>query len=408
MKKRKVGILILHGVGEQDKYDKLDLFTRNLLETVQESTQGRIHVTHTLMEMGGELDDLIRITDEGDGLSEIDIHEYYWARSMERLISFGETVHWMNKVLETAQRYAKRNEEFASRYEPFDENGKFRWRWFLRDFGWAISFLFLFVRVTGIVLPGYLDPFIRACMSKPIKIFTDYVGDVTIYTTSNMRGKYFNIRERMLRGAVHKITNLMKADYDRIVIAAHSLGSVIAYDALNRINLKMHIDDELAANRGKLSELITFGSPLDKIAFFFREQADEEEYVKRLVINHLKSFRWREQATYSTDKLVVESTVKNHLEHVNWYNYWDKQDPISGHLDFYSGVHNIEIDTGLRWGYSHIGYWEHKQIYRDAVQRGLQEKARLESDISGTLDELQATLQSPPRQTKQKPSPNRA
>ena len=57
----------------------------------------------------------------------------------------------------------------------------------------------------------------------------------------------------------------------KIIIVGHSLGSVIAFDTLNRITHAANIDQEKWRSVGKIEGLITFGSPLDKLAFSFRE-----------------------------------------------------------------------------------------------------------------------------------------
>jgi len=62
-----------------------------------------------------------------------------------------------------------------------------------------------------------------------------------------------------------------------VVWVGHSLGSVVVYDALNALLT----DDALAKDDNKVRAiartrlLLTFGSPLDKIAFIFAAQASK-------------------------------------------------------------------------------------------------------------------------------------
>src|SRR5690606_28997096 len=84
------------------------------------------------------------------------------------------------------------------------------------------------------------------------------------------------IRKRVV-GTAKAIYAVKRADgsfmYDSVAIVGHSLGSVIAYDCLNRLLN----DDALGANEhgealdvvGRTNLLLTFGSPLDKIAYVF-------------------------------------------------------------------------------------------------------------------------------------------
>jgi hypothetical protein len=112
-------------------------------------------------------------------------------------------------------------------------------------------------------------------------------------------------------------------DYQRVVIAGHSLGSVLAYDTLNAvINL-----DLTSATPGskhvveRTKKLITFGSPLDKTAFLFRNQS-----------NHVKD-PLREQMASAFQPLILDYDLfrKPHF----WTNLWSPLDIVSGSLDYY-------------------------------------------------------------------------
>lgn len=59
--------------------------------------------------------------------------------------------------------------------------------------------------------------------------------------------------------------------YDQVILAGHSLGSVVAYDALDRLSNDLNTGNWRFPKdkRERLPGLVTFGSPLDKIALFF-------------------------------------------------------------------------------------------------------------------------------------------
>src|SRR6185436_4272746 len=68
--------------------------------------------------------------------------------------------------------------------------------------------------------------------------------------------------------------------YDQVVVVGHSLGSVIAYDTLNGVISHDAIKNQEPGQKPwntveKTKLLLTFGSPLDKTAFIFRAQVDE-------------------------------------------------------------------------------------------------------------------------------------
>jgi hypothetical protein len=112
---------------------------------------------------------------------------------------------------------------------------------------------------------------------------TQYVGDVAAYISPFKDSKYDAIRTQIQQiglkvgRAIYGFTGVPGIpDYQRIVVVGHSLGSVLAYDTLNAlINTDLVCDP--AGRRDVLartSHLITFGSPLDKTAFLFRNQSN--------------------------------------------------------------------------------------------------------------------------------------
>src|SRR5207248_3242500 len=115
-----------------------------------------------------------------------------------------------------------------------------------------------------------------------------------------------------------------KFDYDKVVLVGHSLGSVIVYDTLNRLLL----DDNPAVGAGRSwsvarrsSHLLTFGSPLNKIAFVFSTQSKKRSMT--LV---------RERLAALVQPLIDTEIIRAGVRWVNVYSPWDI---ISGRLDFY-------------------------------------------------------------------------
>ena len=368
MGKRKVGLLIIHGIGEQDVLDTLDTFTRNLVKSLQQTGRGQIKLTHNRMPLPGDIDDYVSLSFLEDPSLEIDVHEYYWAHKMKGMISFHEVMEWLQQASNGAQKFYNENTELSRRYET-GPSGKFPRHWYLKKVGWLVRVLGTLGSISSQITPRWMDPVFRILHSKPSELVIDYIGDVAIYTSSDRRSKFYQVRQRVLEGAIEKISAMLQEDYERIVIAGHSLGSVIAYDALNAVNLRMNQEPELAVQHGKLFELITLGSPLDKVAFFFREHIAKDSYVKRLILSNVNGFRRRGLVVPREGEAVMDSNVFNFLENMRWTNYWDPQDPISGHLDFFDEVVNVQVDNGQRWGIAHNEYWYNLNIYREVIER---------------------------------------
>ena len=118
--------------------------------------------------------------------------------------------------------------------------------------------------------------------------------------------------------------------------------------------------------------MITFGSPLDKIAFFFREHTKAHEYVRRQIRSHLNSFKARALDLQPNDE-VLANPITPKLDDLPWVNYYSMRDPVSGHLDFYKidPKDNVVLDLPERWGVAHVGYWTHEPFYNDIAQRFL-------------------------------------
>jgi hypothetical protein len=155
-------------------------------------------------------------------------------------------------------------------------------------------------------------------------VFIQYIGDVAAYVSSHEVNKFFALRDeihqhsnRVFR-AVYAAKEGESFRYQRILVVGHSLGSVIAYDGLNRL----FFDDEHrqlrlnAAGRTKL--LLTFGSPLDKTAFFFRTQTKEAKARESLAET-------------------LQPLIHNHeYRRFPWINVYATRDIISGSLEFYN------------------------------------------------------------------------
>jgi hypothetical protein len=150
----------------------------------------------------------------------------------------------------------------------------------------------------------------------------EYAGDSAIYVWSHKLNQFHETREAIRDCSLRKVRAIYESgNYDRILLAGHSLGSVIAYDTLNRLI----IEDKLAADKragqrlhvaDRTKLLITFGSVLDKTAFLFRAQSDFGEV--------------REGLAAATQPLIHDRTVRP-----PWINIYSRNDPFSGRLDYY-------------------------------------------------------------------------
>lgn len=218
--------------------------------------------------------------------------------------------------------------------------------------------------------PAWVWPFLVFFSSQVRGILVQFPGDVAIYVASQKLDRFDKIRKEIKGIAFESLSTLYTAvsadgvtpEYSKIAVVGHSLGSVVAYDTLNRL---LNLDD-LAGNPVHVADrtclLETFGSPLDKIAFFFSIQGKD-------------SHHFREQLAS-----VVQPLIQGYqkFRRFPWINVYSLNDVISGHLDFYDlcglkkspAVRNFRDTDAVVPLVAHVDYWKNKRIWRilyDAV-----------------------------------------
>jgi hypothetical protein len=166
----------------------------------------------------------------------------------------------------------------------------------------------------------------------PLSVATDYAADVLLYERPEVRGEI-----------VDAVVGVIEHEAP-CVLVAHSLGSVIAVDALQA-------RPDLAR---RVVGLVTLGSPL----------AVDVPLVPG------PSYRDRAGRQVGRGRLVAE-----------WLNIYDADDPIVdgtlwgaaperplGSLPGYreGGAVDVPVDTGDRVG-SHVSYWTHLQVAQTAA-----------------------------------------
>jgi hypothetical protein len=196
---KNTAFLVIHGNGPHRPYETLDLFVHGFYNILQQENPAVEH----------KLDDrkqsYIRFNRSGSPY--IDFYEYYWDRFMVRDITLKEFKDWLKEISAGIKNYKL----IFSNYNP------------------------------PLLLRLFKSPWLRigALFDCILNRFIGFVADVPIYCLNNQRSSYYKIREQMLWGAVRELKYLSNSyqNYGQIIVVGHSLGSVIAYDALNHIAL---------------------------------------------------------------------------------------------------------------------------------------------------------------------------
>lgn len=208
-------------------------------------------------------------------------------------------------------------------------------------------------------------------------ILVEYVGDIAVYVNADAKAVSFQARSAILKEARETILRLLRSreGYERIVLVGHSLGSVIAYDVLNRL-----LDEARASyaagpqgvSSGKLvikdlqplQGLVTVGSPLDKIYYFFRTEVPAQQAIRAQILSFMHGFRRAPSGRVYGRYQFPPYTIPNPSPNFKWINVWANADPVSGHLDFYRVPNQFERSYPLYlWGRAHVRYWSDPEFY---------------------------------------------
>jgi len=212
----------------------------------------------------------------------------------------------------------------------------------------------------------WIWPFLFLISAVVRNLLVQFVGDVTAYISSNKIDRFEEIRKKIKdaakesAGAVYlaKAKDSDDFEYEKVAVVGHSLGSVIAYDTLNRLIA----DDALASQTTGIVRrtglFLTFGSPLDKIAFFFSVMGKNTQHI-------------REQLA-----AVVQPMIQDYRNRTfRWVNVYSRNDIICGSLDFYDlpgtsappGIENVRDKDALIPLVAHVEYWKNLTLWKQLL-----------------------------------------
>lgn len=345
----KTAFVVIHGVGQQSPFDPLDAFVRTFHSVLTKANpDSQIDLHHRITTRRGSsgqswTESYISFVNVDKPEITLDIYEYYWAHQTQRQITLGEVGDWIVKAFERDIR--------------------------LKTVG-------LFFKAFSFLDISSFSPYTRIpvnLISTLVgKTIVNYLGDLAIYTSTDIKSKHFEVRQNILAGVVEKVRALLVDDsYPQLIMAGHSLGSVICYDALNRINLESNVPNGRfpAALLLGITGLVTFGSPLDKVHHFFRQRAKSDQSVKAQILANLHGFKLRPDPMPALSP-TVETTIQPYLNHVKWLNYWNPKDPISDSLERYDVPtdDSKRVDIPGTWFGAHVRYWDHEPMYLNIAE----------------------------------------
>lgn len=402
-------ILVIHGIGHQKPLETLDEFAATLIESYTSANKINFHFSHEVATKprsgkGFWYDNFIRVEKDGSP-HHLDIYEYYWANMTEGKAKSSDINRWVQGVVQGARTFYSRKKEMLEKETDsfFKKNGKFlakRYKFFLTAATRLIplwqtlinGILFLLSKVP--VIGSYFQNWLKNRRKQFRRNFENVVGDIVVYNSLDAKSKFYEVRKTILDGAVSALRYLLEPTgdgdhgsqkYGRVLVAGHSLGSQIAFDAINRIthhvnqgNVHGYKPDGTVWGRPDqkisdiLSGLVTFGSPLDKIAFFLWEEVDDKQALKKQMLKNFHSFKQQDNGKKPDGVPELQSPFNRLFDSIRWYNFHDDHDYVSGELDFYINVRNINCHFQAGWtDFTHSRYWRHGPMFEQIISRFL-------------------------------------
>ncbi|HLB37310.1 MAG TPA: hypothetical protein VJL31_12125 [Gemmatimonadales bacterium] len=246
--------------------------------------------------------------------------------------------------------------------------------WFGLDAPTWLALIWADIGSTPVLLPVLATLIALGARSVLIK----FVGDIALYVTADERSGFFRTRQEILKDASEHLRALLEDDdYSAVYVAGHSLGSVIGYDSINRLARELRATPAAApaasaaapalsqAAFDKLYGLLTFGSPLDKVYYFFRTMVRAEEAVRAQVLNSIHGFHQRASGRdYGRFRFARYEIPEP--AHFQWLNVYSRADLVSGWLDFYH-VTRQRVRPYSNLITAHVRYWEDPAFYGEVA-----------------------------------------
>lgn len=402
----RIGILLVHGIGEQRRFEHLEGEARNIASALKDdptlTARVEVHSSATAAfaaeQQTWQAEDvapvMVEVTDAEGSVTELHFHEVWWADLDEPATLWVRIKFWMWGLSMWSLRGHLKSSRtgYAEMRPPANIDRKRpRIRLWSRVRLFVVGMIILLILLTISLFNLVLRRVLNLSIPGP-EILVDYIGDVKLFQQKSRSGKgplaglgeppRVTLRRRMVQALVHMAT----ADYDRWYVLAHSQGTVLAFNGLMETGntLPNYLDeahwkaakDEIGGTAptrlsdedagdmmptrpawlapddiidrqklfAKLAGFMTYGSPLHKFAVL-----------------------WPAIVPLNNDETVFRDDFE-------WINVYDATDPVADRLDNFgpespSGPAplNVSYKAGGVHLLSHIKYLSFKAKRRDRL-----------------------------------------
>ncbi|MEM8779648.1 MAG: hypothetical protein AAGF26_12400 [Cyanobacteria bacterium P01_G01_bin.49] len=245
----KVGILVVHGIGEQGKFETLEEIVRDLATALNADKTLRVRIVvnekgtgaYAACQQTWQADDretaIIEVRDQENQVTQLAFSEVWWADLGEPVSLQTELTFWAwGLSLWSRKQYNFPTSDHHMK-SPHNINGE------KPKIGFFARFSFFWVSlVISLVLPvlSFLSVILRKVLGFDLRpdILVQYLGDIKLYQQGKRQGKgplvdlgkppRASIRRRMLT----ELVQMSLRNYDRWYILSHSLGTIVAFNGL--------------------------------------------------------------------------------------------------------------------------------------------------------------------------------
>lgn len=195
------------------------------------------------------------------------------------------------------------------------------------------------------------------------RVLSGIASDVAVYVSDDDATASGRLRNHILVAIEGQLRSLLEdPDYDRVHVVAHSLGTVITHDALNRLRQEIEhqdahrCDDDLlsvdAYNR--FGSFVSVACPLDHIAYAWRSDGDEQKPIQRQLIERRRALRTAapvfDAGRFSLDEEFGTGTRRGYYptepQEFAWLNISARPDPISSPLVNFRPDEHVVVGFG--------------------------------------------------------------
>jgi hypothetical protein len=420
-KPARVGVLVVHGIGEQRRFEHLEQQTKKIAKALleREARSGRkTKVTFEIVPssggapyqsdqdswMSGRFPAVRALVRHGDNLeheTQLYFHEVWWADANERP-TLAKQLRFWGWGLAMWSIPGRENSGVAGfksmRLPHFPDRQRGRLSWFNRGQLFGTAWIFVLSSLS-ITLAIFVLKRLNFGLWSPVETFVNYVSGVKLYTQSHRSGggpldgirepPRFTIRRRMVRALVDVAT----ADYDRWYVLAHSLGTVVAFNGLmsHGHSIPNYLDEKrwrrLCRHRGWC------GPPRDGKYETIEAQQEKPEIPPRplwigdddIVVYREKLFeKLRGFLTYGSplDKFAgmwpayaaINRNEGVFSPHAQWINIFDRTDPVAAALKAYDSEGSIGLSP-QNYGYKAspwllLGHLKYLDLSEEQGRRG--------------------------------------